>query len=117
MLDVAVLQGRVERVEVQEGRDVRVGRWAVVAFVEVFGRELPVVATRERVDVVQGVVGEGDVCVAFLHVDVCEELGERDLGGGGRVEIYPDEAVAVDVCVDREDVGCAGGELGELDGA
>ena len=66
MLDVAVFKVAVEGFEVEEGGDVRVGRGAVVAFVEVVREDLPVVGAVDFVRVVEDVVVEVDAFVALL---------------------------------------------------
>ena len=102
MDDTAVLG--VDRVgrQVRDGGDVRVRRRAVVALVVVIRQDLPVEVATLLPGVVEHVVVPVDIVHARLLVDPLEVVLPRDLGLLLSVQVHPDEPVAVDVHVDRQ---------------
>lgn len=102
MLDMPVFDVAVERVEVDEVRDVGVCRRAVVAFVEVISQDLPVVVPVQLVRMVEVVYVKVVRLVPFLLVNVLEVLLPWDLGSFLCVHVHPDKAVDIDLDVDPE---------------
>lgn len=104
MLDVAVLGLDVVGVEVGDGRNIGVGDLAVVALVVVVGQDLPVEVALHIPGVVEVVLLEVVVNESGLLVDTFEVVLPGDLGGLAGIHVDPDEAVAVDVNVDRGEI-------------
>lgn len=102
VLDVSIFEIAVERLKVEEFRNIGVCRRAVVALVEIISQNLPVIFAFERISVVKIVVVEVVGFVAFLLVDVPEMFLPRHFWDFIRIHIDPDKAINVDLEVDSE---------------
>jgi hypothetical protein len=104
VLDMAILEVRVESLKVDEIRDIRVSGWTMVAFVKVVRKDLPVEIASNLVSVVELVVVKVEFAVSFLLVDVVEMLLPSHFRGLLSVHVDPDEAIDVDLDVDTEEI-------------
>jgi len=83
--------------EVCHRNDIGMCGCAVIAFVVVVGKDLPVVVTLHLPGMVELVVGEVELLVSFLLVDTIEVVFPGDLRLGAAVEVDPDEVVDIDM--------------------
>ena len=101
VLDVAVFGLDVVRVQIGDCGDVGVRDLAVVALVVVVGEDLPVELALHVPGVVEDVVLEVVVFESGLLIDTVKVVFPGDFGDLFGVQVDPDEAVLVNVHVDR----------------
>ena len=87
---------------------------AVVAFVVVVRKDLPVIGAFHLPHVVEDIIIEVIEAVSFLLVDAFEVVLPSNLGLLLAIEVDPDKAVDIDVHVDREEAVSAAVEVGQL---
>jgi hypothetical protein len=103
VFDMAVLKVRVESLEVDKIRDIRVSGWTMVAFVEVVCKDLPVEIAFDLVSVVELVVVKVEFAISSLPVDVVEMLLLRYFRRLFGIHVDLDEAIDVDLDMDTEE--------------
>lgn len=104
MLNVAVLGLDVVGVEVGNGRNVGMGNLAVIALVVVVGEDLPVELALHVPCVVKDIVLEIVVLESRLLIDTVKVVLPGYLRRLATIQVDPDEAVLVDMRVNRREV-------------
>lgn len=105
VLDVSVFRITVEGVQVEEVRDIRMCRWAVIALVEIIRKNLPVIVPLKLIGMVQVVVVEiqAQSPISFLCVNALKVLFPGNLWDLLCVEVHPNESVHVDPGMNRQE--------------
>ena len=104
VLDMAVFGLEIVGVEIGDGRDIGVSDLAVVALIVVIGENLPVEVAFHVPCVVEVVFIEVVVLESRLLVDSVEVVLPSYLGRLASIQVDPDEAVFVNVCVSRGEI-------------
>ena len=101
VLDVAILRLDVVRVEIGNSGNIGVSNLAVIALVVVIGKNLPVEVTLHVPGVIEVIFIKVVVLEARLLIGTFEVIVPGDLRSLRRIQVDPNEAIAVKVHMDR----------------
>lgn len=97
---MAVLHVGVVRVDREKRRDIGMCCFAMVAFIKIVGKYLPVIASFKFVGMIENVIVKIEAFETLLFVNVLKKLLPRDFWDLLRVQVDIYKAAGVDMCMD-----------------